>query len=66
MSLQINMCVCRSIPFNKLLPLAKERGWTLEDLVRETHCGAGCGLCRPYLRRMLETGETVFHEIITE
>lgn len=54
------------MPFNKLLPLAKERGWTLEDLVRETHCGAGCGLCRPYLRRMLETGETVFHEIITE
>jgi len=34
--------------------------------MRETGCGAQCGLCRPYLRRMLETGETVFAEILTE
>jgi hypothetical protein len=23
-----------------------------------------CGMCRPYIERMLETGETVFHQII--
>jgi bacterioferritin-associated ferredoxin len=36
------------------------------DLMHETGCGAQCGLCKPYLRRMLRTGETEFHEIITE
>ena len=41
-------------------------GGTLGDLIRETGCGAGCGLCRPYLRRMLATGETVFRELLTE
>jgi bacterioferritin-associated ferredoxin len=52
-------------PFARLLPLAKERGWDLDMLMRETGCGDNCGLCRPYLRRMLETGETVFHDIIS-
>ena len=60
------MCVCRQFPFTRLLPLARERGWGLEDIIRETDCGAGCGLCRPYIRRMLETGETQFTELITE
>lgn len=60
------MCVCRRRPFAEILPLARERGWSLEDIMRETDCGAGCGLCRPYLRRMLESGQTVFREIITE
>lgn len=60
------MCVCQRRPFEELLPLARKRGWTLEDIVRETHCGAECGLCLPYLRRMLESGETVFREIISE
>ena len=39
---------------------------TVIRLLRETGCGDQCGLCRPYIRRMLATGETVFHEIITE
>jgi bacterioferritin-associated ferredoxin len=60
------MCVCRRVPFARLLPLARARGWDLEELVRATECGAGCGLCRPYLRRMLATGETEFHELLTE
>ena len=50
----------------KLLPVARERTWELADVMRETGCGATCGLCRPYLRRMLATGETVFHEILSE
>lgn len=66
MSLTINLCVCRNIPFSNLLSDARRQGWSLEDLVRLTGCGAGCGLCRPYLRRMLETGETTFREILTE
>ena len=62
----VTMCVCRRQPFAELLPRARAAGWTLPDLIRETGCGAGCGLCRPYLRRMLVTGETVFRELLTE
>jgi bacterioferritin-associated ferredoxin len=32
----------------------------------ETGAGAECGLCRPYLRRMLRTGETAFYELLSE
>lgn len=66
MSLTINLCVCRNVPFSDLLSDARRQGWSLEDLMRLTGCGAGCGLCRPYLRRMLKTGETTFREILTE
>jgi bacterioferritin-associated ferredoxin len=52
--------------FERLLPLARERQWDLEDIRRVTLCGAGCGLCRPYLREMLKTGRTVFTEILTD
>jgi bacterioferritin-associated ferredoxin len=62
----ITMCVCRQMPFARVLPLARAGGWDLEDIARATGCGAGCGLCRPYLRRMLATGETEFHEILLE
>ncbi|MGH7656736.1 MAG: (2Fe-2S)-binding protein [Gemmatimonadales bacterium] len=61
----ITMCVCRQLPFTRLLPLARERGWTMQELMDQTEAGATCGLCRPYLRRMLRTGETVFHDILT-
>lgn len=65
-ALTIDRCVCRRTPFARLLPVARAAGWTLADLVRETGCGNQCGLCRPYLRRMLATGETAFHELLTE
>lgn len=62
----ITMCVCRETPFARLLPLARERQWDLDALMRATGCGAGCGLCRPYLRRMLATGQTEFDQILVE
>jgi bacterioferritin-associated ferredoxin len=65
-SILVTMCVCRRTPFAQLLPLARAGGWGLDELARETGCGAGCGLCRPYLRRMLETGETEFRELLRE
>lgn len=63
-AVQIDRCVCLNRRFADLLPLARARGYGLADLMRETGCGNQCGLCRPYLRRMLRTGETVFHQII--
>ena len=54
------------MPFETLLPLAQESGWDLDALMRETGSGGQCGLCRPYLRRMLRTGETAFYELLGE
>jgi len=62
----VSMCVCRHMPFERLLPLARAGGWGLDEIALATGCGAGCGLCRPYLRRMLATGETEFHELLVE
>jgi bacterioferritin-associated ferredoxin len=64
--LSIDRCVCRDIAFAELLPRARAAGWDLEALIRETGCGGGCGLCRPYLRRMLRDGTVVFREILTD
>lgn len=64
MTLTIDCCVCLNRRFADLLPLARTAGFSLAELLRETGCGGQCGLCRPYLRRMLSTGETVFHQII--
>jgi bacterioferritin-associated ferredoxin len=46
--------------FDRLLRLAREYDWSLEELVSNTGCGDQCGMCHPYLARMLETGETRF------
>jgi bacterioferritin-associated ferredoxin len=63
-AVRVDRCICRSTPFEVLLPRARAAGWSLSDLIRETGCGGQCGLCRPYLQRMLRTGETVFHELL--
>lgn len=62
----ITMCLCRRMPFERLLPLARDAGWDLVTLIKETGCGDQCGLCRPYLRAMLADGRTVFRELLTE
>ena len=61
----ISRCVCRNVEFSELLPRARAAGWSLDDLVRDTGCGGQCRLCRPYLTRMLRTGETEFYELLT-
>lgn len=62
---RVSRCICREMPFHRLLTVAQREAWDLDTLMRETGCGARCGLCRPYLRRMLATGETVFHELLS-
>ncbi len=64
--MNIDRCICTGITFAQALAKAEQEGWALEDLRRELGVGANCGLCRPYLKRELATGETVFHEVITE
>lgn len=60
----VSGCICKATSFEVLHERAAALGWNLEDLMRETGCGAQCGLCRPYLRRMLRTGETAFYELL--
>lgn len=63
---RIDRCVCRQRDFAELLRLAQLNHWDLDALASATGCSRQCGLCRPYLRRMLSTGETVFGEILVE
>ncbi len=63
-SVLVSGCVCKATSFEELLARATASRWDLSDLMRETGCGAQCGLCRPYLRRMLDTGQTEFHELL--
>jgi bacterioferritin-associated ferredoxin len=60
----VSGCICKATSFAELRARALAGGWDLSDLMRETGAGAGCGLCRPYLRRMLRTGQTEFHELL--
>ena len=64
--MNIDRCICTGITFAQALEQGTRKGWGLEELRRELGVGGNCGLCRPYLKRALATGETVFHEIITE
>jgi bacterioferritin-associated ferredoxin len=62
----VSGCICKATSFEELYARATAEGWELVALMRETGCGAQCGLCRPYLRRMLRTGETEFYELLTD
>jgi bacterioferritin-associated ferredoxin len=65
-AVNIDRCVCKRTLFAQLEPVARAGGWDLDRLMAETGCGTTCGLCRPYLREMLSTGTTVFHEILVD
>lgn len=65
-AVHIDRCVCLRFPFGELLAQARAEAWGLAELIRETGCGDECGLCRPYIRQMLATGETVFHRVLEE
>ena len=57
----VRRCVCHDRTFVELKRLAEEKGLTtVEEIGAATGCGTSCGLCRPYLARMLQTGETAF------
>ena len=65
--MRIDRCVCFQKPFSLLKEIAKSRQCqTITELQREVVFGEKCKMCHPYVRRMLETGEVVFSEVITE
>lgn len=66
-SIRVDRCVCRSTTFVRLKDAAdRSNSTTVDQLHEHASFGTDCGTCLPYVRRMLRTGETVFHEIITE
>ncbi len=65
--MRIDRCICFDVPFAHLKKVAGDTGAsTVEALQAHAVFGQKCGLCRPYVRRMLRTGQTAFHEIVTE
>jgi bacterioferritin-associated ferredoxin len=57
----VRACLCYPHTFAELKRLAETHGWhTVEEITAARGCGGGCGLCRPYLAKMLATGETAF------
>ena len=59
-SMRVDRCVCFDVTFRTLKACVEETGCGQEGLTVRFGCGRACGLCLPYIRRMLETGETSF------
>lgn len=65
--LAIDRCHCFGARFADLRDVARDTdAATVGDLQDHAVFGRKCGLCHPYVRRMLRTGETVFRSIVTE
>ncbi len=57
-AMPIDRCVCFDVPFSELKKYAESRPCRYEDLRKRFNCGRGCGLCIPYIRKLLLTGQT--------
>ena len=65
--MKIDRCICFQMPFSDLKKVAVSKSCdTVETLQRHVVFGQKCKLCRPYVRRMLDTGEVEFSEVITD
>ncbi len=63
--MDVDRCYCYQKTFDTLKAVADETGAdSVEALQAHVPFGENCRLCHPYVRRMLKTGETVFHEVI--
>ncbi len=65
--MRIDRCYCFQQTFAELKANADAHGArSVVDLQQHVTFGLRCKLCHPYVRRMLRTGQIVFHEIVTE
>ncbi len=62
--MNVDRCVCFNVSFARLQKFAAANSAdttvSLEQLQTAFGCGRGCGLCIPYIRKMLRTGQTTF------
>lgn len=56
----VNRCVCFDTTLEKILKLALEKNYSFEQVLNTTNCGSKCGMCKPYIKKCLETGQTEF------
>lgn len=57
----VHKCICHKTTFADIKAIAEGQGFdTVEELQAENICSNSCGLCTPYVRLMLKTGETEF------
>lgn len=62
----IDRCICFDKTFVLLKEIARRYNvGSISALQEKVEFGKRCGLCHPYVKRMLRTGETVFTEVIT-
>lgn len=67
MSIKIDRCICYNVTFEEIKKLMNEKHLkTIEDIQMHIEVSQNCKLCRPYILKMIDTGQTVFHEIISE
>jgi len=64
--MKIDRCVCTNQTFEQLKELADAEGLDADGLSEACGAGGCCGLCGPYIRKTLETGQIVFHHIIID
>ena len=53
----VRKCVCFDKTFAELKAIGVK---SVDDAAERFGCGTKCGLCRPYIQAMIETGETSF------
>jgi bacterioferritin-associated ferredoxin len=59
--LTVKKCVCHKRTFEEIKELSEiENLTTAEELIEAKYCATSCGICRPYIEKMLRTGETAF------
>mgnify|MGYP000306319592 CR=1 FL=1 len=71
MSIRVDRCSCFNVSLVELKalvdrsPEVKSFG-SLRKVAREAGMpfGENCKMCRPYVKRMMQTGETVFAELL--
>lgn len=57
----VRKCICHNRDFTEVKKYAEQKGYTtVEELQADRFCSCSCGLCVPYIRLMLKTGETEF------
>lgn len=61
----VSRCVCLALSFSDLKKVADDESLDFEQLKVRTGCAGGCGMCEPYIRMMILTGETKFRVLTT-
>ncbi len=57
----VTRCVCHKRKFSELKQIAfVKKIKSVEGFQQLRLAGCGCGICRPYISKMLRTGETAF------